>query len=62
METAFWDREHELDLLEKQYQQPGSNLFVVYGRRRVGKTTTLARFSEGKPSIFYLADRSMEPT
>jgi AAA+ ATPase superfamily predicted ATPase len=62
METAFWDREHELDLLEKQYQQPGSNLFVVYGRRRVGKTTALARFSEGKPSIFYLADRSMETT
>lgn len=62
MEAAFWDREHELELLEKQYQQPGSNLFVVYGRRRVGKTTALARFSEGKPSIFYLADRSMETT
>jgi AAA+ ATPase superfamily predicted ATPase len=62
MDTAFWDREQELDLLEKQYQQTGSNLFVVYGRRRVGKTTTLARFSTGKPSIFYLADRSMETT
>jgi AAA+ ATPase superfamily predicted ATPase len=62
METAFWDREHELDFLEKQYHQPGSNLVVVYGRRRVGKTTALARFSEGKPSVFYLADRSMETT
>jgi AAA+ ATPase superfamily predicted ATPase len=62
METAFWDRERELGLLEKQYRQKGSNLVVVYGRRRVGKTTTLARFCADKPSIFYLADRSMETT
>jgi len=62
MDIDFWDRERELDLLEKQYRQTGSNLFVVYGRRRVGKTTTLARFSEDKPCIFYLADRSMETT
>lgn len=58
----FWDREKELAFLEKQYQQPGSNLVVVYGRRRVGKTTTLARFSEDKPNIIFLADRSMETT
>jgi AAA+ ATPase superfamily predicted ATPase len=62
MEITFWDREREMDLLEKQYRQTGSNLFIVYGRRRVGKTTTLARFGAGKPCIFYLADRSMETT
>jgi AAA+ ATPase superfamily predicted ATPase len=59
---VFWDREDELALLEKQYRQPGSNLVVVYGRRRVGKTTALARFGADKPTITYLADRSMETT
>ena len=62
MAEAFWDREQELAFLEKQYQQPGSNLVVLYGRRRVGKTTAVARFGADKPSIIYLADRSMETT
>ena len=62
MQDPFWDREDELAFLEKQYAQPGSNLVVVYGRRRVGKTTAIARFSADKPSITYLADRSMETT
>jgi len=58
----FWDREPELAYLEKQYQKPGSNLVIVYGRRRVGKTTAIARFAENKPNIFFLADRAMETT
>lgn len=62
VDAEFWDREQELAFLEKQYQQPGSNLVVIYGRRRVGKTTTIARFSAGKPNVIYLADRSMETT
>jgi AAA+ ATPase superfamily predicted ATPase len=62
MSDAFWDREQELAFLERQYQQPGSNLVIVYGRRRVGKTTALARFSADKPNVIYLADRSMETT
>jgi AAA+ ATPase superfamily predicted ATPase len=62
MSEPFWDREQELGFLAEQYQQPGSNLVVLYGRRRVGKTTTVARFCADKPSIIYLADRSMETT
>jgi AAA+ ATPase superfamily predicted ATPase len=62
MIDAFWDREQELAFLEDQYRQPGSNLVVIYGRRRVGKTTTIARFSADKPSILYVADRAMETT
>jgi len=62
MDAPFWDREKEIAFLEDQYQQQGSNLVVLYGRRRVGKTTTVARFSADKPSILYLADRSMETT
>lgn len=58
----FWDREHELVYLEKQYEKPGSNLVIIYGRRRVGKTTTIARFTGNKPNITFLADRAMETT
>lgn len=58
----FWDRENELAYLEKQYSRPGSNLVIVYGRRRVGKTTTIARFTTDKPNIIFLADRAMETT
>lgn len=62
MDTAFWDRKQELAFLEDQYHQPGSNLVIIYGRRRVGKTTTISHFSADKPSVIYLADRSMETT
>lgn len=58
----FWDRENELAYMEKQYEKPGSNLVIVYGRRRVGKTTTIARFTHDKPNITFLADRAMETT
>lgn len=58
----FWDRESELAFLEDQYQEPGSNLVVIYGRRRVGKTTTIAHFTSDKPNVTFLADRSMEKT
>jgi AAA+ ATPase superfamily predicted ATPase len=60
VDDKFWDREKELAFLEGQYRQPGSNLVVIYGRRRVGKTTTIARFTADKPNITFLADRSME--
>jgi len=56
----FWDRETELAYLEKQYARQGSNLVIIYGRRRVGKTTAIAHFSANKPNIIFLADRAME--
>ena len=31
-------------------------LALLYGRRRLGKTTLLQRFAEGKPTIFFGAD------
>jgi len=62
MSAEFWDREQEMAFLENQYRQPGSNLVVIYGRRRVGKTTAIAQFCRDKPSVIYVADRSMETT
>ena len=34
---AFHNRKRELDLLDDLYARPGGQLFVLYGRRRVGK-------------------------
>ena len=49
----FIGREAELRFLEDKYQQPGGQLVVLYGRRRVGKTETLRRFCRGKRHVFF---------
>lgn len=56
----FWDREQELSFLEREYEKPGAGLVVVYGRRRVGKTTLLRRFLHGKTGLYFLADQQLE--
>ena len=47
----FVDREIEMSALEAAYKNPIASLFVVYGRRRVGKTTLLAEFCKGKHAL-----------
>jgi len=32
-------------------------MIVLYGRRRIGKTTSLSRFSEGERAIFFSAQQ-----
>jgi AAA+ ATPase superfamily predicted ATPase len=62
METAtmFVNRITELDLLEKRYASTEAEFFVLYGRRRVGKTELLAHFCEGKRAIFFVSDLGAE--
>ena len=56
----FVNRVSELALLEKHYTSKHAELFVLYGRRRVGKTELLAHFCEGKPHVFFVADQVSE--
>ena len=61
----FIGRERELRALQEQYDKTGFAMTVIYGRRRVGKTTLIAKFIEGKKAIFYTAskvgaDRNLE--
>ena len=56
----FVNRVTELELLEKRYASDKAEFFVLYGRRRVGKTELLARFCEGKRSIFFVSDLGSE--
>ncbi len=54
----FVGRENELKLLNDLYNQNSFQLFVLYGRRRVGKTTFLNEFCRDKNTIFYSAAKS----
>lgn len=60
MYQQFYNREKELDFLEKQYSENGSNFIVIYGRRRVGKTELLKQFIKNKESIYYLLDEQKD--
>ncbi len=58
MQEKFIGREKELAELNDMYIQNKFQLFVLYGRRRVGKTTLLNEFCKGKDAIFYSAEQS----
>ena len=54
----FVDRKEELAALNEAYLTRNSNLVVVYGRRRIGKTELIKRFGEAidKKFVYYLCD------
>ncbi|MBN1313445.1 MAG: ATP-binding protein [Anaerolineae bacterium] len=56
----FVDRYVELDQLQNLYASDRAELFVLYGRRRVGKTELLRAFCENKPHIFFIAKLSSD--
>lgn len=47
-------REAELERLEKLYKSDQFEFLVMYGRRRVGKTTILQEFASRHKVIFIL--------
>ena len=53
----FIDRYQELDALERMFQSGVAEFFVLYGRRRVGKTELLTQFCKNKRSIYFLASQ-----
>jgi AAA+ ATPase superfamily predicted ATPase len=48
----FVGRRKELELLEDAYRSPKSLLVVIYGRRRIGKSSLVNHFARGKPRFF----------
>ena len=57
---TFYNRTDELESLQAAYESPGHALFVVYGRRRVGKTVLLKEFCADKPHLYSLAAQEAE--
>ena len=53
----FIGRKRELESLEKVYKKNGFGMTVVYGRRRIGKSTLIAEFIKNKKAIFYTASK-----
>ena len=51
----FIGRENELALLQDLYSSESFEFLVLYGRRRVGKTSLLSEFSKNKNAIFFSA-------
>lgn len=56
----FVDREQEMETLLNEYERSGSSLVVLYGRRRVGKTTLISEFIKDKNALFFLASEESE--
>lgn len=57
----FINRTKELEFLENQYNSRQSSLVIVYGRRRVGKTTLITEFLNRHPnSLYFLATEESE--
>lgn len=52
----FIGREEELQKLNKMNNKKGFQFLVMYGRRRVGKTTLLKEFLKDKSGIFFVAE------
>ena len=56
----FVDREQEMATLQGEYERDASSLVVLYGRRRVGKTTLISKFIKDKKALFFLASEESE--
>ena len=61
----FIGRTRELHSLEEVYNKKGFGMTVLYGRRRIGKSTLISEFAKEKKTIFYTAtkvsaDRNLE--
>ena len=54
----FIGRERELKTLESRYAAGSFECVVVYGRRRVGKTTLINRFCHDKHAVYFQAIES----
>jgi len=54
---TFVNRKKELNMLEKRFRSNKSEFFVLYGKRRVGKTELMKQFLKHKHAVYFLADK-----
>ena len=56
---TFVNREKEMETLEREYKKENS-FVVIYGRRRVGKTTLIKEFIKDKKAFYFFTDKQNE--
>ena len=54
----FLNRTNELADMETRYRSERAEFVVLWGRRRVGKTSLVWAFCQSKPSLFYFSERA----
>ena len=54
-DRPFYNREHELERLQRRWDSGEAQIFTLWGRRRVGKSLLLLRFAEGKRHLYFEA-------
>jgi len=54
----FVGRKRELEVLNKSYERDAFQFPVIYGRRRVGKTTLINEFCKNRKAIYFVAVQS----
>ncbi len=58
MKLPFVNRKKELNFLNEKYSSGSSELIIIYGRRRVGKTELIKNFVRDKPHIYMLCNKA----
>ena len=53
----FINRDKELKSLKEKWKSQKAEFFIIYGKRRVGKTELIKQFIKDKSSIYFLADK-----
>ncbi|MBI2996167.1 MAG: ATP-binding protein [Candidatus Melainabacteria bacterium] len=56
----FINRKSELETLSKKWDEKKPHFFIVYGKRRVGKTELIKQFIKNKNGIYFLSDKRTE--
>ncbi|QNB47689.1 AAA family ATPase [Thermanaerosceptrum fracticalcis] len=58
--NKFVNRENELTFLQSEYIKRQSSLVIIYGRRRIGKTSLIKKFIQDKSALYFLASEEPE--
>lgn len=58
--AAFINRTEDLAFLQSEYDKSEASLVILYGRRRVGKTSLISEFGKDKDMLYFLATEESE--
>jgi len=58
--TLFIGRKKEIQFLEDEFAQDRASLVILYGRRRIGKTTLIKQFIQEKNAFYFVATEESE--